>query len=232
MWRGVDIAQLVVDEFVREDRALRAEQAVRGLDSRSELELHSSIANALAAANLGVLREVPFPSLSAKQRKKVDQMRCDLVITEHPGQTIRDALRERIDTQLRMESLFGQTPPPAPDGLDPRDCLWLEVKTVGQFTYTSGVPGPNRTYTSELIGSIRRDIAKLSADPRIEKGELLLVLFTATPEVAEHDLSVAANRVLDRGTRLGGMRWRHAPIQDLAGNAFVTGAIFEIARPD
>lgn len=230
MWNGVDIAQVVLDGLVREDAALRLEQAVQGLDSRSEVELHASIAEAIAYAGFGVLREVAFPSLTPAQKKRPDLMRCDFVVTDRPGQVVRDALRERRESERRSATLFEAAAPPPPEGIDARECLWLEVKTVSQFTYTFGVPGPNRTYASELTGSVRRDVAKLAMDPLIEHGELLVVLFTARKEIAEHDLGVAANRALDKGVAIGAARWRHAEIQERVGNAVVTAAVFEVAR--
>ncbi len=228
MWRGIDIARVVLDGLAAEEASLLAEQAVHGLDARRELTLHESIGAAIARSGFGVLREVPYPSLSPAQKKNPDRMRCDVVVTPHSGERIRDAVRDRREKATRAGTLFEPVaPPPDTAEVDPSACLWLEVKCVGQFTYSLGVPGPNATYSSELTSAVSGDIRKLAADPLIEHGELLLLLFSASKEIAEHDLAVAANRALDRGVPLGGARWHHTPIADRAGNRLLTAGVFE-----
>lgn len=231
MWRGTDIAEVVLDGLGVEEASLLTEQSVKGLDARREVELHESIAAAIRRAGFGALREVPYPSLSPAQKKNPDRMRCDVVVTPIPGERVRDVVRDQRERAMREGTLFEDAAPakPGPE-VDPASCLWLEVKCVGQFTYSLGVPGPNTTYASELISAVAGDVKKLAADPLIEHGELLLLLFSASREVAEHDLAVAANRALDRSVPLANARWRHMPIADRAGNSLLTAAVFEAAQ--
>ncbi|MBS0191218.1 MAG: hypothetical protein U0573_15425 [Phycisphaerales bacterium] len=226
MWRGLDIAGTVIEHVVREEARLACEGAVHGLDSLRELQLHGPVAGAFEAIGLGVQREVAYPSLTPAQRKRPDCLRCDIVVTERPDLRVSDALeaRRRADSPTLFEESRRE------HTSQPEDCLWLEVKTVGQFTFTNGIPGPNRAYSSELIGSVMRDAVKLGKDARIEHGAVLVVVFSESREVAEHDIAIAVRRSLDRSAPIGGVSFSHTPIADRIGNAIATAAILEIAR--
>lgn len=228
MWHGLNIAQVVLEGLVRDEEALRLEGAVSGLDALDEIRLHRLIAKALETTGFGVLREVPFPSLTPAQKRDPQRLRCDVVLTPSPGQRIRDELRALRDKKAHEESLFKSS---ESDGVDPRECLWIEVKCVGQFTYTSGVPQPNRAYSSELIGAVYRDAMKLATDTLVAHAAGLVLLFSESREVAEHDLGVAANRALDRGAPINAFHFEHLPIADRIGNRVLTIAAFEIDRP-
>ncbi|MBX3390084.1 MAG: hypothetical protein KF691_11610 [Phycisphaeraceae bacterium] len=228
MWHGLNIARVVLEGLVREEESLRLERAVAGLDSLDEIQLHGVIVRALQATGFGVLREVPFPSLSPAQKRDPQRQRCDMVLSPEPGKQIRDELRSRRERRETEGLLFAHS---APEGVDPRECLWIEVKCVGQFTYTNGVPLPNRSYASELIGAVRRDAVKLASDPLIAHAAGLVLLFSESCEIAEHDLGVAANRALDRGAPVKGFSFEHAPIEDRIGNRYASIAAFEIERP-
>lgn len=225
MWLGLDIPRIVQDGLSRDDQLLQAEQAVAGLDARAEVELHEAIAEALRRTGRGVLREVPFPSLTPEQKRDPQRRRCDIVLTPEPDQRIRDAIRTRRERAKAEALLFA--PEPDSNAVAPEDCLWIEVKCVGQFTYTHGVPGPNRAYSAELTGAVRKDVAKLASDPLIRHGLLLVLLFSDSRRVAEHDLGVAGNRALDRNVPLKSIRMEHSPIADRVGNQVMTVAAFE-----
>ncbi|MGH7243506.1 MAG: hypothetical protein ACREJD_08835 [Phycisphaerales bacterium] len=227
MWHGLDIARIVLDGLARDEEALRAEQAVAGLDALDEVSLHELIARALEATAFGVVREVPFPSLTPEQKRDPQRQRCDLVLTPRVGEHVKDVIRSKRAKKKAESLLFA---PAEDEGAAPEECLWIEVKCVGQFTYTHGVPGPNRSYTSELTGAVRRDVAKLGSDPLIQHGAAVVVLFSASREVAEHDLGIAANRALDRGVPLKSMRMEHAPIADRVGNRLMTATVFAVGR--
>ena len=66
------------------------------------------------------------------------------------------------------------------------DAFWLEVKVVAQFTEE----GANARYSSQLLSTVQDDIAKLSRDRGILHAGLLIVLFTANAEIADHDLGI------------------------------------------
>jgi hypothetical protein len=98
------------------------------------------------------------------------------------------------------------------------EAFWLEIKVVGQYTYTLGVPGPNRAYGSELTGSLCIDLAKIGADASLRWAGLLLVLFTDEAETAEHDLLVALHRSLDKGHSFSAPLVERFEIPDRIGN--------------
>ncbi|NJL31512.1 MAG: hypothetical protein HC898_07725 [Phycisphaerales bacterium] len=87
------------------------------------------------------------------------------------------------------DTLFDDRP-----AADPEEALWLEVKTVSQFTRD----GPFPRYSAELLAPVPKDVKKLWYDSRIRHSALLLVLFTAEQSIAEHDLAAWQQRCLDR----------------------------------
>ncbi|CAN5802597.1 hypothetical protein BH11PLA1_BH11PLA1_13790 [soil metagenome] len=111
------------------------------------------------------------------------------------------------------------------------DAYWLEVKAVGQFTYTDAFPGPNRTYTAELTRGIPGDLRKLLSDERVERGGVLLVHFTADEGTARHDLAVVIHRCLDKGIQVRSPASAAFPIATRIGNAFCTLSVLEPVRP-
>jgi hypothetical protein len=227
MWHGLDIARAVLDGLARDEEALKLEQAVSGLDALAEVRLHESIARALETTGFGVLREVPFPSLTPEQKRDPQRQRCDVVLTPRVGERVKDVIRTRKAKKKAEALLFACE---EEEGAAPEECLWIEVKCVGQFTYTHGVPGPNRAYASELTGAVRRDVVKLASDALIESAAALVVLFSESRTVAEHDLGVAANRALDRGAVIKRVRMEHAAVLDRIGNRVMTAAVFEVGK--
>lgn len=181
----------------------------------------------------------PFPAPLPLPR---DRDRCDLVILERPGLLIADPVK--VEKNARREAaevkgtLFealtqGDAALPSPSApsavsntVSSEDALWLEVKVVGQYEHADGVPGPNPSYASRLVRSVTTDLGKLAADASIRHAGALLVLFTATPEIADHDLLTLAHRCLDRGLPISSPVHRRVPIQDRIGNAFCTLALF------
>lgn len=230
MWHGLELAQFVADGLARAEQELSREQAVSGLDALDEVSLHGVLERILSESGFGLLREVPYPSLTPEQKRDPQRKRCDFVLTPERGQRIRDALANRR-RKTPEPTLFAAADTEHSEA-DPTDCYWIEVKCVGQFTCTHDVPGPNTTYASELINAVRKDTAKLAGDALIARGVLLLLLFCETRAIAEHDLAVAANRTLDRGGSLGQVRLRCASIPDRIGNRLVTAATFEMNRAD
>jgi hypothetical protein len=229
MWQGFDTAEVLSAGLASHELALREEQSVRGLDALKELQLHELLAHTCARAGFGVLREVGFPTLHAATRHSA-RPRCDIVLTPMPDQVLIDTLdqqREQTD-----HPLFSNLAPRTPQrkDVDPRECLWIEVKTVAQFAYTHGVPGPNRNYASELVQALRTDLDKLAADPAIDQGVVVLVLFTDNQRTARNDVVAAANRCLDHAAAIASMSSRSFPITDRAGNACCTVAAFDVLK--
>src|SRR5512133_3633664 len=92
---------------------LRLEQAVRGLDSLSEVELQALLACGLACL-YDVAREAHYPS--TKGRKLSHRARCDLAVTPKGRPLQLDG---------RPPDLFS-----APDQAPPQEALWLEIKAA------------------------------------------------------------------------------------------------------
>jgi len=203
------------------------EQAVHGVDALAEIQLHPLLAEAFAAAGYGVVREAPYPANSSPTLKRRDRERCDLVLTPSPDAVLIDPVIELRADAARAGTLFAgaASPPPSPGRVSPADAFWIEIKLVGQYTHTLGVPGPNRAYGGELTMSVARDLAKLGADPGIRDSALLLVLFTDTQATAEHDLTVALHKALDRGVRLRWPAVERFPIPERIGNTLCTVAL-------
>lgn len=241
------ILSCITNALQRRDEALRDERAPLGIDSWDELAFHPLIEDAIHAEGMGVYREFPYPGLPGKRAKKTVRERCDLVITKHDWLRPRDPMEalNEIDNAPLFASAVGDSipgmsidihtgeviltpivttthgkPPLTACSLD--DCYFLEVKALGQFTYVDGVPCPNTRYASELIGALSKDLKKLNNDERIMQGGVLLLLFTATEDVAEHDLPAALHRTLDKGVPFRSPRWQGFPIADRVGNGWLT----------
>jgi len=186
-----------------------------------------------------------------------DRMRCDLVLTSEPGLTLDDSLiaekRRRAEAKELAGTLFESLGEShlAPGAVSlapnhnheplaravqavvtPEDAFWLEIKLVGQFSYSSGVPGANRTYSSELTRNPLADLKKLAADERICHAGVLLVVFTADEKIARHDLRVLADRALDRDlpVPLTGPIVRGFAVPDRIGNAHCTLCLLPLRK--
>lgn len=195
-WSWPALADALAAGVARAAEAIELEQAVRGLDAWSELELHPVLHAALRDAGYAVFPEERFPR-DRNQRKRSAGARCDLVVA------------------------------PAGGGLDDGalgDALWIEVKVVAQFRPL----GPNRAYAQALQTPVWNDVKKLAADPAIEHGLVLLVLFTADAATADHDLGVWRARAIERGLHLWPHLQRSLPIADRVGNRLCTVALFPL----
>ena len=108
------------------------------------------------------------------------------------------------------------------DAIDPEQAYWLEIKTVSQFT----TKGPFKGYSKELLSPVADDIKKLWSDSLIFHAGLLLILFTETQEIAEHDLLAWHRRCLDRGHPVASPAVRGFPITNRIGNGWCAAAVF------
>jgi hypothetical protein len=233
MWDYRDLLRIAREGLEVAARAAEREQAVHGIDALSEVELHPLLANSFSMAGLGVRREWPYPGVPEKRPKFAARARCDLVLTTAPGVDLLDPVAQLLETDKAagtlFESLAGRataSTPVAPRPTCPAtDAFWLEVKVVGQYTYTLGVPGPNRAYGSELTGSLNVDLAKISADPALRWAGLLLIFFTDEKETADHDLLVALHRSLDKGHSFSAPVAESFAIPDHIGNKVCTAVL-------
>jgi hypothetical protein len=234
------------DAIRKEADRLALEQSPHGVDALPELGLHPVLGAGFAAAGFGVVAEQPYPGWcempqeGGKKRpsrpQRRDRQRCDLVLLAGPGSVLVDPVSKRMaaerEAMERAGTLFAgaeereEVAQGCEDGgssAAPEDAYWLEVKVVGQWCYTHGVPGPNRTYASEMV-AVAADLLKLSADPYIRRGGLLLVVFAADRETAEHDVEVVVGRA--RKSLTGTVqRAEGFAISDRIGNAWCQVAL-------
>lgn len=204
-----DIADAVIEGLSAHEAALDKERAVRGIDALDELSLHPIIAQGLAAAGYGVHREVRYPADRVK-RKISEGERCDFALTPD-------------NRPLRKPEAAATLFDP-PNAVDLEDAYWLEVKVVAQFT----TEGPNQQYASQLLSTVRQDVTKLSKDPGILHAGLLLILFVATDEIAEHDLGIWQDRCIARGLPIAAPSIRKLPINDRLGNCLCVTALYPV----
>ncbi len=209
-WSTADIAD-ALDAALRQ-RAQRddIEQAVYGVDALDELSLHPLIHQALRDAGWGVWPEQRYPGDRGRENRAHGK-RCDVVLTDSPDLPLRDPWVKG--------TLFDDRP-----AADPEEAYWLEVKTVAQHERS----GPFTRYSSELLSPVAQDVKKLWADPVIRYAGLLIVLFTQTRQIAEHDLLAWHHRCVERGYPVAPPALRGLPINDRIGNAWAAAAVFGV----
>lgn len=213
MWMTDQLVSIVAGYLSEVDAALACEQAVYGLDAMSEVELHAVVAQAFTAAHLGVAREFPYPASPDPAVRDSARERCDLVLTLPGMPPMVDpvaAARTRLAAPLFATS--------EPDAEAP-DAFWLELKAVAQLAFVEGVPVPNRSYGSLLVGGPAADLAKLARDTGIERGGVLVLLFGAEAEGVRHDLGVMATELVLRDLPMSSPSVEVIAIADRAGNA-------------
>lgn len=235
-WPIDPLADAVAHGFRTRARALLEEQAVRGIDALAEVDLHPLLSLAFESEGWGVLSEQPYPGVPERRPSHAQRERCDLVLTPYPGQTLIDPVAELRALDKAAGTLFEESaarmrPPAATDRVTVDEAFWLEVKTIGQFTYTRGIPGPNRAYASELVAGPAADAVKLEWDPHIAHAAVLVVLFTADEATARHDLGVMMHRLLDRELPVLAPVVRSVPIPDLIGNSVCSAAMIPVSKP-
>ena len=212
VWSGAELADAIIDGLGHVESMLAKEQAVGGLDGLIEVLLHPHLEQALSATGLGVHREVRYPSARGR-RSLAEGRRCDLVLTPD-GLPLNDPQADA--------TLFDH-----PDAVELSDAFWLEVKSVAQFNET----GANATWASELLSSVRLDVAKLASDEGIVHSGLLIVLHAASDEVVDHDLGVWEDACLERGLPIGSPWRRRMPLLDRLGNTKCAIALYPVHRP-
>ncbi len=212
--------------------SLDIEQAVRGLDALSELQLHQLIEQELSDAGFGVNREAFYPSDGDAYTNKNHRQRCDFALTPNPDLKLHDPVLEMRQLALAQDTLFAEVPQSAPDlttTCPPEDAWWIEVKVCSQHAYRDGIPSPNPSYAHELVSGLKADICKLSADPHIWHGCVLAVVFTESKEVATHDLNQAARVCLDQNLPIRSPVIGCRSITDRAGNGCVAVGVIPVS---
>ncbi len=230
-WTDHELAAALAAGLRLREAELRDEQAVHGLDALSERELHPVLARGLSAAGLRVFPETPYPGQPEVLPRESERERCDLVLAPGGTRAIVDSIRRRKELDRASGTLFApvaqQITAPEPGALSPEEAFWLEVKTHGQFTYTDGFAGPNRTYASQF-GVCLTDIRKLARAPGIAHAALAIVLFTDERRTAEHDLAACVHRCLDKDLPVRDLIQEHVPIVDRIGNRNCTVGLIRV----
>jgi len=209
MWLLPDIADAIAHGLGTEAARLDEEHAVYGLDALDELSLHPHLAAALTGGGYGAHREQRYPA-DRFRRVESEGERCDFVLTPD---------RRPLAAPGAAPTLFDP-----PDAVELEDAFWMEVKVVSQFT----TEGPNANYASQLSSGVRRDVTKLSKDHSILHAGLLIVLWSAGPEIAGHDLNLWHMRCLQRGLPIGVPSVRTLAMTDRLGNAAAAIALHPI----
>ena len=225
MWSLTEILCTVREGLEQEDRLLRDQHAVRGIDALRETELHPLICQSFTNSPTHQLREVYYPCCDHEVPRGSQRDRCDLVLLPDGKKTLYDPVHAHKELLSASGTLFepvAQTPEIEAFECDPRDAMWIEIKVIPQFRYVDGVPGPNAKYAHELLSGPGTDAIKLSADPLIAHAGLLVVLFNEIQEAGVHDLSIAMRELLDRDLPVGMPEMETFPIVDRCGNAFCT----------
>jgi hypothetical protein len=194
----------------REDD-LQLEQAVYGLDSMKEVELHDVLAAGLGGYE--VAREVHYPSTVG--RKLNNRQRCDLVLTP-PGSPLR------LDS--RPPTLFDP-----PNTVGPEQGLWLEIKIAKQYAEGNR---PHRSYGAQWRQAVVKDLKKMEAETPIRQAALVLVVFNSNADVLAKDLELFEDVLATKEVLAGFRQVRTVPITERIGHTLATVAVWPtIQRP-
>jgi len=227
-----DILCAAISSLAKRAKELDHEQAVRGIDSLTELQLHALIDDAFTESNFGVHREAHYPSDGDAYTKPTHRQRCDFVLTPNPTMKLIDPALELKELALAQDTLFAGVTIPERDPAStcpPSDACWVEVKAAAQHAYRDGIPSPNQRYGLELVNGLQTDLCKLAADPEIWHGCVLAILFTESEEIAKHDLNQAASICIDQGLPVRSPIVSCESITERAGNSCVSVGIFAVA---
>ena len=230
-WDLDAITEALAAGLRRAETDLAEEHAVHGLDALDEVSLHPILASVLAASDLAVFRETPYPGQPGRLPKETERMRCDLVAAPRDSIGIADKVLQGKEMRGVSETLFADlaeqlAAPPEGETL-PEDALRMEIKSVGQYSYVDGVAGPNRSYASQF-NRCRHDLKKLGLAKCVEHAALVLVLFHERPEIAEHDLMAFVHKCLDHHLPAAGLTTASLPIADRIGNTVCTVGLVRV----
>ena len=205
-WDFSSVALWMSRALAAAEAELRLEQAVYGLDVRSELELQDLLARGLSS-ECEVAREVHYPSTAGN--KLSHRQRCDLVLTP-PGRPLR--------RDAAPATLFDP-----PNQAGPGEGLWLEVKTAFQFR-EGGVR--HGGYGAQWRNGVVADLKKMEAEPLIQEAGLCLVVFNESRDILDKDLELFENILAMKEVLAGFRRVASIDIQDRIGHRVCTVALW------
>jgi hypothetical protein len=205
-WDFYTVAERLRDVITLAEADLRLEQAVYGLDSSEELQLHATLAQGLSRY-YEVAREVHYPS--SQGNKLTHRQRCDLVLSPK-GRPLK------LDSA--EASLFD-----APDQCQAAEALWLEVKAAYQFRQL----GVRHTgYGNQWRSAVVNDLKKMEAEPLIHDAGLLLLVFNESNEILDKDLDLFESVLAEKEVLAGFRQVRSVPILDRMGHRLCTVALW------
>ena len=225
MWCIDEILEIILQHICQVDANLVAENAVYGLDSLIETQLHPYILQSFATSSLNAHGEIYYPSSNFSLPKNNARNRADLVLLPDGKKSIYDPVDAHKDLQRASGTLFepvATLPAPKADDCPPNEAMWIEIKSVPQFRYVDGVPVPNTKYAQELIAGPREDVIKLASDPQIRHAGVLVIVFTELREAGPHDLSMSIRAMIDQDLPVGSPEIEQVEIQDRGGNVWCT----------
>ncbi len=205
-WDFLELADRLHGVLYRAEQDLRLEQAVYGLDVRSEIQIQDLLAEGLAG-QFEVAREVHYPSSLGK--KLSHRQRCDLVLTEK-GRPLK------IDSA--PSTLFDP-----PNLAGPEEGLWLEVKVAYQFKEGGERHGG---YGQQWRNAVVEDLKKMEAEPLIHQAGLCLLVFTQSREILEKDIELFEDILARKEVLAGFRKVRDIDILDRIGHQVCTVALW------
>ena len=206
LWTPATVADNVGQTLSDAETDLRLEQAVYGLDTRSEKEFQALLSTGLQRWH-GVHREVHYPSTAGK--KLTHRKRCDLVLTG-------------LDRPLKLDT----SPPSLFDPIDPcppTEAFWIEVKIAYQFREGGGRHGG---YGPQWRQAVVDDLRKMESEPLIREAALLLIVFNESAAILEKDLELFEDVLVKKEVLAGFRQVRSVPILDRIGHRLCTAAVW------
>lgn len=211
-----ELAEQVAAALQLAEQELALEQAVHGLDTRSELSLQTLLGERLGR-HFDVAREVHYPSSAGA--KRTHRQRCDLVLSPKGV-----PLAPQSGQQLQL-ALSG--PGPGSGTCTLAEAFWLEVKVAYQFR-----PGGlhHKGYGAQFRRAVVADLRKLAAEPLIHHAALLLIVFNESAAIASKDLDLFESLLIHKEALAGFRHVRSLPIQERIGHHLCTAALWPILK--
>jgi hypothetical protein len=205
-WDFATLADHLGGVIQHSESDLRLEQAVYGLDTRSEVEIHRLLGEGLLP-HYEVAREVHYPS--TRGRKLTHRQRCDLVLTPK-GRPLK--------LDHAPETLFDP-----PNQAQPEEALWLEVKVAYQFREGGARHGG---YGQQWRNAVVDDLRKMESEPLIKHAGLCLVVFNESHDILNKDLENFELILAQKEVLAGFRHVRSIPITERIGHQLCTIAVW------
>lgn len=205
-WDFALLADHVQSVIAQAETDLRLEQAVYGLDNKSEIEIQMLLSQGLAK-HYEVAREVHYPSSAGK--KLSHRQRCDLVLTPKGWPLKRDS---------DPVTLFD-----APNQAKPEEGLWLEVKVAYQFR-EGGVR--HGGYGPQWRNAVIEDLRKMEAEPLIREAGLCLIVFNESRDILDKDIELFESILAQKEVLAGFRKVRTIDIVERIGHRVCTVALW------